>query len=91
MSKLGSLFAVMAVSAAVAFPAASAAPVRAPTSRGVEEIGIGLGRWETLTGPIWLLTALRGKPPLHGTQLTSEFKTTGTVSGSSGCNRYAGT
>jgi heat shock protein HslJ len=92
MSKMGSLLATMAVATAVALSAASAAPARAATtSRGVAEIEIGLGRSETLTGRIWVLTALRGKPPLRGTQLTSEFKTTGTVSGSSGCNRYAGT
>jgi heat shock protein HslJ len=58
---------------------------------GVADIGAGLGRSEALTGRLWVLTALRGKPLLRGTQLTSEFKTTGTVSGSSGCNHYAGT
>ena len=90
LSKKRSLFAAMAVAAAVAFPAASAVPARAPTG-SVADIGIRLGRSAALTGRLWVLTALRGKPPLRGTQLTSEFKTTGTVSGSSGCNRYAGT
>ena len=91
LGKKGSPFAALAVAAAVALPAASAAPVRAPTGGGVVEIGIGLGRSAALTGRLWVLTALRGKPPLRGTQLTSEFKTSGTVSGSSGCNHYAGT
>ena len=91
LSKKGSLFAAMAVAGAMAFPAASAGPARAPSGGGVADIGTGLGRSAALTGRLWVLTALRGKPPLRGTQLTSEFKTSGTVSGSSGCNHYAGT
>ena len=44
----------------------------------------------SLTGKVWVLTALRGKTPLRGTDLTSEFKA-GKVAGSSGCNQYSGT
>ena len=91
LSKMASLFAATTVAAAVALPAATAAPVHAPDGRNVADIGIRLGRSGALTGQLWVLTALRGKPPLRGTQLTSEFKTSRTVSGSSGCNHYAGT
>jgi heat shock protein HslJ len=44
-----------------------------------------------LTGNIWVLTALVGKAPLKGTELTSEFTSKRRVSGSAGCNRYTGT
>jgi heat shock protein HslJ len=44
-----------------------------------------------LTGKIWVLSSLGGKPPLEDTELTSEFTAKRRVSGSAGCNRYAGT
>ena len=46
---------------------------------------------KTLTGKIWVLTALLGKPPVRDTEVTSEFTAGGKVSGSSGCNHYSGT
>ncbi len=37
-----------------------------------------------------MLTALLGKSPLQGTEVTSEFTASGNVSGTAGCNRYGG-
>ena len=85
------LFAVTAVGVtAAAFPAASAAPASAPVG-GVAVLGVTSGQSKTLTGRVWVLTTLRGKPPLRDTEITSEFTTAGKVSGSSGCNHYSGT
>lgn len=44
-----------------------------------------------LTGKMWGLSALMGEPPMAGTMLTAEFTSNGKVSGSAGCNQYAGT
>jgi heat shock protein HslJ len=44
-----------------------------------------------LPDKIWVLASLVGKPPLVGTELTSEFTAKRRVSGSAGCNRYTGT
>jgi heat shock protein HslJ len=44
-----------------------------------------------LTGKVWALTELTGKPPLAGTGISAEFSADGRVSGSAGCNRYSGT
>lgn len=43
-----------------------------------------------LVGKVWVLTTLGGKAPLKGTALTSEFGAKLRVSGSAGCNSYAG-
>ncbi|MCZ7589673.1 MAG: META domain-containing protein [Gaiella sp.] len=43
-----------------------------------------------LTGKAWILTSLAGKPPLADTELTAEFTPKLRVSGSAGCNRFAG-
>lgn len=43
-----------------------------------------------LTGKVWGLTELVGKPPAPGTGITAEFTADGQVSGSAGCNRYVG-
>jgi heat shock protein HslJ len=73
--------------------ALSSLAVAALTPAGGAESG-GLGEnaaaSASLTGKVWVLTALRGKTPLRGTELTSEFKA-GKVDGSSGCNQYSGT
>jgi heat shock protein HslJ len=45
---------------------------------------------DALTGKTWVLTSLRGKPPMPGTTLTSTFTPGGDVSGSAGCNHYGG-
>ena len=52
--------------------------------------GAGSAQPGALTGKVWVLTALLGKPPLHGTELTSEFTASGNVSGTAGCNHYGG-
>lgn len=59
---------------------------------GAESAGSGenVAASASLTGKVWVLIALRGKAPLRGTDLTSEFKA-GKVFGSSGCNQYSGT
>ena len=44
-----------------------------------------------LTGKVWVLTSLPGKPPLRGTEITSEFASGGKMSGATGCNQYSGT
>jgi len=44
-----------------------------------------------LTGKTWVLTSLAGKAPLAGTELFAEFTSARRVSGSAGCNRFAGT
>jgi heat shock protein HslJ len=43
-----------------------------------------------LTGKVWALTELMGKPPVAGTGISAEFGADGKVSGSAGCNRYSG-
>jgi len=53
--------------------------------------GSGFARPGTLTGKAWVAATLFGKPPLPGTELTSEFTASGSVSGTAGCNRYGGT
>ena len=53
-------------------------------------VGSASAQPNPLTGRIWLGTALLGKAPLAGTDLTSEFTSAGNVSGSAGCNHYAG-
>ena len=52
--------------------------------------GDGSARSSPLTGKVWVLTTLAGKPPLQGTELTAEFTSSGSVSGTAGCNRYGG-
>jgi len=44
-----------------------------------------------LTGKVWALTQLAGKPPVAGTGISAQFGADGKVSGSAGCNRYTGT
>jgi heat shock protein HslJ len=44
-----------------------------------------------LTGKVWALTELMGKPPTAGVGISAEFSSDGKVSGSAGCNRYSGT
>jgi len=44
-----------------------------------------------LTGKVWALTELMGKPPMDGTGISAEFTADGKVAGSAGCNRYSGT
>lgn len=46
------------------------------------------GSDQELTGNIWLLSELNGKPPITGTAITAEFDDEGRVGGSSGCNNY---
>jgi heat shock protein HslJ len=43
-----------------------------------------------LTSQVWGLTELLGKPPVAGTGISAQFTTDGKLSGSAGCNRYAG-
>ena len=52
--------------------------------------GAGSAQPSALTGKVWVLTALLGKSPLQGTEVTSEFTASGNVSGTAGCNRYGG-
>jgi heat shock protein HslJ len=44
-----------------------------------------------LSGKVWALTELMGKPPVSGTGISAEFSSDGKISGSAGCNRYSGT
>lgn len=43
-----------------------------------------------LTGRVWVLTELNGKPPMAGTGISAQFSADGKVMGSAGCNRYNG-
>jgi len=65
--------------------AAALTPAGGAESGGSQE---NVAASASLTGKVWVLTALRGKAP--GTDITSEFKA-GKVAGSSGCNQYSGT
>jgi heat shock protein HslJ len=56
----------------------------------VAAAGIGSAASSPLTGQVWVLKTLLGKPPLQGTELTSEFTSSGSVSGTAGCNSYGG-
>lgn len=44
----------------------------------------------SLSGTAWVLETLGGKPALEATTVTARFAADGTISGSSGCNRYSG-
>ncbi len=44
-----------------------------------------------LTGKVWALTELKGKPLVANTGISAQFTTDGKVQGSAGCNRYSGT
>jgi heat shock protein HslJ len=44
-----------------------------------------------LTGKVWALTDLMGKPLAAGVGISAQFSADGTVSGSAGCNSYSGT
>ena len=55
------------------------------TSSGSKQISGG-----DLTGQVWALTELLRKPPVAGTGVSAQFTSDGEVSGSAGCNRYAG-
>jgi heat shock protein HslJ len=46
---------------------------------------------ESLTGKIWILTELNGRPPVQGTTISAEFRDEGSVGGSAGCNHYSTT
>jgi len=59
--------------------AACASPVSQPGGGGA------------LTGKVWALTELMGKPPGAGVGISAQFSSDGKVSGSAGCNRYSGT
>jgi len=52
--------------------------------------GAGSAAPSALTGKVWVLTTLLGKPPLKGTVPTAEFTASGYVSGTAGCNSYGG-
>jgi heat shock protein HslJ len=54
------------------------------TSSGSQQAG-------DLTGKVWALTELMGKPPVSGTGISAQFTTDGKVAGSAGCNQYSGT
>ena len=43
-----------------------------------------------LTSQVWGLTALLGQPLVSGTGISAQFTADGKVSGSAGCNQYAG-
>jgi heat shock protein HslJ len=51
----------------------------------------GGGQGGEITGTVWVLDSLNGKPLEAGTGITAEFSADGKVSGSAGCNRYSGT
>ena len=55
----------------------------------VAVVGSASAQSNALTGKVWLGTALLGKAPVPGTDLTSEFTSAGNVSGSAGCNHYS--
>jgi len=48
------------------------------------------GSQADLTGKVWVLTDLGGKPPVQDTAITIEFTAVGKFNGSAGCNRYNG-
>jgi heat shock protein HslJ len=61
-----------------------------PLAAVVVAAGAGAAPASPLTASGWTLSTLLGKPPLAKTELSAEFTTAGTVSGSAGCNRYGG-
>lgn len=83
--KLGFLGLVVTVVATAGF-AASAGAER----DGSAVTTAAIAQSAQLTGKVWVLTSLSGKPPLRATVLTAEFTDGKTISGSSGCNRYSG-
>jgi len=69
----------LSICAGMMILAACASPVSQPGGGG------------DLTGKVWALTELMGKPPGAGTGISAQFSSDGKVSGSAGCNRYSGT
>ena len=55
---------------------------------GVAVSGSAAAQSNALTGNVWLVQALLGKAPVAGTVLTSQFTSSGKLSGSAGCNHY---
>jgi heat shock protein HslJ len=80
--------ALLTVAGLMGLVVVSAAPARTAAEDGTA--GGHAAQSATLTGKVWVLSLLRGKPPLRATELTSEFTTGGKVFGSAGCNRYSG-
>ncbi len=66
------------------FVLAACAP--SPTSAPAQQASGG-----SLAGPVWGLTELMGRGLVPKTAISAEFTSDGKVSGSAGCNRYAGT
>jgi len=64
--------------------------VAAVVAVGAAAAGTGSAGSTPLTGKVWVLTGLLGKAPMRGTELTSEFTPSGSVSGTAGCNSYGG-
>jgi len=56
-----------------------------------DPLGSQQGGGGDLTGKMWALSALMGKPLVPGTGITAQFTSDGRVSGSAGCNQYTGT
>ena len=86
MRRVLTLTAVTVASVAAMGLSAGSAPGKGGAATGAAAVPP-----KTLTGKVWVLTALLAKPPVKGTEVTSEFTTSGKVSGSSGCNHYSGT
>jgi heat shock protein HslJ len=57
----------------------------------VPAAGAGSRQSSPLTGKVWVAATVFGKAPLAGTDLTAEFTAAGDLTGSAGCNRFAGT
>ncbi|RPJ38276.1 MAG: META domain-containing protein, partial [Chloroflexi bacterium] len=51
----------------------------------------GASRGGSLTGKVWELSQLNGKPLAPGTSISALFAAGGKVGGSAGCNQYSGT
>ncbi|HJS28208.1 MAG TPA: META domain-containing protein [Anaerolineales bacterium] len=47
-----------------------------------------LSSGQSLTGRVWILTELNGRPPVQGTTISAEFREDNRVSGTAGCNNY---
>jgi len=58
---------------------------------GCGEIAAQQAGQQDLTGTIWSLSTFMGKELVPGSGITAEFTSDGKISGSSGCNLYAGT
>jgi heat shock protein HslJ len=87
MRNIKTLFLISTLAALLAACALPPAPPPRTTGDAAPATGQSAS---TLAGTQWVLSTLNGNPPVAGTEITLDFGTDGSVSGTDGCNRFMG-